>query len=153
MDLPGQPIMEANAEYVTDVSRGTTLENGEMKVSTVEHVLAAVTGLRIDNLLMQINGSEMPIMDGSSKDFVQTLRNAGILEQEEERNYFHLDRTIRYVSEDGQTEIIAIPDDHYKISVMIDYNSKVLGQQHASFQNISEFEEEFASATYILFLT
>ncbi|MCB9246489.1 MAG: bifunctional UDP-3-O-[3-hydroxymyristoyl] N-acetylglucosamine deacetylase/3-hydroxyacyl-ACP dehydratase [Flavobacteriales bacterium] len=152
IDLEGQPIIEADADLVTDVSRGTTLEKDGAKVSTVEHVLAALVGLEIDNVLMQLDAVETPIMDGSSMPYVERLRAAGIVEQKKPRIYFEVPSNIAYAEPERGVEMIAMPLDDYRLTVMIDYNSPVLGSQHASISELSEFADEIASCRTFCFL-
>ncbi|MBS3913593.1 MAG: bifunctional UDP-3-O-[3-hydroxymyristoyl] N-acetylglucosamine deacetylase/3-hydroxyacyl-ACP dehydratase [Bacteroidetes bacterium] len=151
-DLPGTPEIEADCDLVTDTSRGTTLEKKGAKVSTVEHVLAALVGSEIDNVLMEVNGPEMPILDGSSKPFMDALLQAGILEQEADREYFEIPYNIHYTDDAHGVEIIGMPVDEYRLTVMVDYNSQVLGSQHAAITNISEFRDEIASCRTFCFL-
>ena len=152
IDLDGQPIIEADCDLVTDTSRGTTLEKGNAKVSTVEHVLAALVGLQIDNVLMDINGNEMPIMDGSSIAFVELLKQNGIKEQEADRDYFEIPYNIHYSDEENHVEIVAMPVNDYRLTVMVDYNSAVLGSQHASITSINEFPDQIAECRTFCFL-
>ena len=121
-DLPEQPIIEADCELVTDTSRGTTLEKNGASVSTVEHVLAALVGSEIDNALIQVNGPEMPIMDGSSISFIEGIQNIGIEELDEEKEFFEIPYNIHYQDEENQVEIIAMPVNDYRLTVMVDYN-------------------------------
>lgn len=151
-DVEGQPIIEADCDLVTDTSRGTTLEKNGVKVSTVEHALAALVGLEIDNVLLQIDGPEMPIMDGSSMPFVQELLAVGIVEQEAEREYFHVPVNVHYNDPHNKVEMVAMPLDDYRATVMVDYNSPVLGSQHATITNLSEFETQIAPCRTFCFL-
>lgn len=151
VDLEGQPTIPALAEYVIDTSRGTTIGRGDARVSTIEHVMAAVYSLGIDNILIQIDGPETPIMDGSSIEFLKVLKEAGIEEQDAERQYFCVRKNIRYINEERGIEIIAYPDDKFSIDVLIDFNSKVLGQQFASINDISEFEENISRCRTFVF--
>lgn len=151
-DIEGQPIIEADCELVTDTSRGTTLEKNGVKVSTVEHALAALVGLEIDNVLLQVDGPEMPIMDGSSIQFVEKLLEAGIVEQDAEREYFHVPVNVHYNDPANKVEMVAMPLDDYRATVMVDYNSPVLGSQHATITNLAEFEKEIASCRTFCFL-
>lgn len=151
-DVEGQPVIEADCDLVTDTSRGTTLEKNGVKVSTVEHALAALVGLEIDNVLLQIDGPEMPIMDGSSIIFVEKLLEAGIVEQEAEREYFHVPVNVHYNDNANGVEMVAMPLDDYRATVMVDYNSPVLGSQHATITNLSEFETQIASCRTFCFL-
>lgn len=152
IDVEDQPIIEADCELVTDTSRGTTLEKNGVRVSTVEHALAALVGLEIDNVLLQIDGPEMPIMDGSSMPFVEKILEAGIIEQEAEREYFHIPANVHYNDVHNKVEMVAMPLDDYRATVMVDYNSPVLGSQHATITNLSEFEKEIASCRTFCFL-
>ncbi len=152
IDLPGQPIIDADVDNVTDLSRGTTLEQNGGKVCTVEHVMAAVAGLEIDNCLVQVNAAETPIMDGSSQFFIKALKSAGIIEQEIDREYFVIPQNIYYHENDRSIEMIAMPLDDYRLTVMVDYNSPVLGSQHASISSLKEFEKEISSCRTFCFL-
>lgn len=151
-DLDGQPVLPADVDYVSDTARGTTLSRDNISVATVEHALAAASGLRIDNLTIELNGPEVPILDGSSKFFVEALQKAGIVEQEAKRDYFELKSTISYSDPQRGVEMLAIPSDTYRVKVMIDFNSKVLGLQHAQLNNIGEFAEEIAPCRTFVFL-
>src|SRR5512133_128328 len=131
VDLPDQPIIDADADLVVDTSRGTTIEYKEIKVSTIEHVLAALTGTDLDNVLIDLDCAETPILDGSSRYYVEAIERVGIQEQEADREYFVVDEVIRYYDENKDSEILLIPNDSFKVSVMIDYNTKVLGTQNA----------------------
>ena len=144
VDLENQPLVKGLAENVVHTERGTTLEENGVKVFTTEHALAAVSGLGIDNLLIELDGPEMPIMDGSSKYFLEALTEAGIIEQEAEKNYFVVKNKITFRDEKNDIEISIFPDDHFSVDVHIDYNSKVLGYQYASIKEISEFEKEIS---------
>jgi UDP-3-O-[3-hydroxymyristoyl] N-acetylglucosamine deacetylase/3-hydroxyacyl-[acyl-carrier-protein] dehydratase len=152
VDIEGQPVVPAHAKYVTHTERGTTLELGEASVSTVEHVLAALTGLQIDNCLVEVNGPEMPIMDGSAMPFVEILEKAGINQQDKERSYFVIKEAIRLYDEEEDVEILAIPSDNYEVSVLVDYGTKVLGSQNASLKDLSHFKDEIASCRTFSFL-
>jgi len=151
-DLEGQPIIKADADLVTTVERGTTIESGEVKVSTIEHCLAALVGMEVDNILIQIDQAELPILDGSSIGFCEALAEAGIEKQEAEREYFDLRQNISYHDEDKEVKILAIPAENYQITVMIDYNSPVLGSQHASIEHVSDFHREISGARTFCFL-
>lgn len=151
-DLEGQPIIEADCELVVDTSRGTTLEKNGARISTVEHALAALVGLEIDNVLLEIDGPEMPIMDGSSKPFVDALLSVGIVEQDAEREYFHIPVNVHYNDNQNHIEMVAMPLDDYRATVMVDYNSPVLGSQHATITNLNEFEKEISSCRTFCFL-
>jgi UDP-3-O-[3-hydroxymyristoyl] N-acetylglucosamine deacetylase/3-hydroxyacyl-[acyl-carrier-protein] dehydratase len=152
IDLEGQPTLKADADLVADTSRGTLLEQNGVKVGTIEHVLAALVGSDLDNIHMELTGSEMPIMDGSSKPFMELLVHAGIEEQKAEREYLEIDQTIRYYNKEKDVEMIAMPADDYQVTVMIDFNSPVLGKQHASMLHINEFAENISSCRTFCFL-
>ena len=152
IDTPEQTIIPADCDLVVSVERGTTLEKNGVKVATVEHLMAGIFGLQIDNLLIELDGVEIPILDGSSAPFMEVLLAAGLEEQPEEREIFELRETLRYVDEEKDVEMLAMPSAHYKITALIDYQSKVLGQQHASIDKISDFHKEFAHARTFCFL-
>ena len=152
VDLPGQPVVDADVDNVVDTSRGTTIEQNGARVATVEHVMASLAALEIDNCMVQINGGETPIMDGSSQFFMKALKEAGILELETEREYFTIPQNIYYNEDDRNVEMIAMPLDDYRLTVMVDYNSPVLGSQHASITSLKEFETDIASCRTFCFL-
>jgi UDP-3-O-[3-hydroxymyristoyl] N-acetylglucosamine deacetylase/3-hydroxyacyl-[acyl-carrier-protein] dehydratase len=152
VDLPGKPIIDALAENVADTSRGTTLFQNNASVATIEHVLAALHGLMIDNALIELNGPEAPIMGGSSFAFVKAFKETGIIELKEERNYFTVRQKIVFSDEEHGIDLIVYPDDHLSINVLIDYNSKILGNQYAILNTIDDFEEEISkSRTFVFF--
>jgi UDP-3-O-[3-hydroxymyristoyl] N-acetylglucosamine deacetylase/3-hydroxyacyl-[acyl-carrier-protein] dehydratase len=151
VDLDGEPKIKADCDLVVDTSRGTTLEENGARVSTVEHVLAALAGLEIDNCLIKLDAVETPIMDGSSKPFIDKLLEAGIQTQKKEREYFEIPARINYADGKG-VEMMALPADEYRLTVMVDYNSPVLGSQHASIVNLSEFKDEISSCRTFCFL-
>jgi UDP-3-O-[3-hydroxymyristoyl] N-acetylglucosamine deacetylase / 3-hydroxyacyl-[acyl-carrier-protein] dehydratase len=152
VDLPDKPIIDALAEHVTDTSRGTTLVHNNASVSTIEHVLAALHGLHVDNALIELDGPEAPIMGGSSYMFVEAIKKAGIEEQSEDRNYFVVKQKITFSDEEHGVDLIVYPDDHFSINVLIDYNSKILGNQYAILDTIDDFEEEISrSRTFVFF--
>jgi len=152
IDLPGSPIINADCDNVVDVSRGTTIEQSGARVSTIEHTLAALTGLEIDNVIIQLDGPECPIMDGSSIEFVEVLKAAGSEEQNALRDFFEVQEPLFYREAARNVEIAALPLDDYRVTVMIDYNSPVLGSQHASITDIRQFEKEIASCRTFCFL-
>lgn len=152
VDLEGQPIIEADANYVTDTKRGTTLDKNGVHINTCEHVLAALVGLEIDNCLVEINNSEPPIMDGSSKYFIEALEKAGIKELETQRKEFVVKDIISYRDEETGSEIILMPADHYQVTTMVDFGTKVLGTQNATLENIANFKTEIANSRTFSFL-
>ena len=152
IDLPGQPLVRALVDNVVDTSRNTVLEENGVRVGMVEHSLAAVSGLQIDNLLIELNASEMPILDGSSRNVVDAFMTAGLFQQEAEREYFEIREPIVYTNEEKGIEIISLPSEKSSLSVMIDYNSVVLGNQFASLSNMNSFATEIATArTFVFF--
>jgi UDP-3-O-[3-hydroxymyristoyl] N-acetylglucosamine deacetylase/3-hydroxyacyl-[acyl-carrier-protein] dehydratase len=153
IDLEGEPTVKADVDFVVDVSRGTTLMRNGVKICTVEHLLAALVGSEIDNALIELDAPEVPIMDGSSRVFVDAIIDAGIEEQVSFRKeYFCLPKNITFRDEEKNVEMIAMPADEYQLTVMIDYNSPVLGLQHATVDHISEFKKEIAEARTFCFL-
>jgi UDP-3-O-[3-hydroxymyristoyl] N-acetylglucosamine deacetylase / 3-hydroxyacyl-[acyl-carrier-protein] dehydratase len=152
VDLPGQPVIDADVDNVVDTARGTTLEQNGARVSTTEHALAALVGMEIDNCLIELDGPEVPIMDGSSIRYVEALEKAGPVEQNAERIYFELRENLTYEDPVKKVEMLAVPQDEYRITVMVDYNSDLLGTQHASMYNIREFTANIAKCRTFVFL-
>ncbi len=152
VDLADTLPIKADCDLVTDTSRGTTLQKGEVRVSTVEHVLAALVGVGIDNCLIELNGPEIPIMDGSSKPFVDILLEAGVLEQEATKVWYTIDTNITLTDEEKNVEMTALPASNYEITTLIDFKSPVLGTQHAGLKNIHDFAEEIAPCRTFCFL-
>ena len=152
VDLPGQPVVDADVDNVVDLSRGTTIEQNGARVNTVEHTLAALVGLQLDNVLIQLSGPEPPIMDGSSAEFIKALNTVGYEEQNALRNYYEIPESIRYVDNARGVEIAALPLPDYRLTVMVDYNSPVLGSQHATLADIGKFSDEIASSRTFCFL-
>lgn len=151
-DLEGNPGFRADVDLVVDVARGTTLEYKGMKVATVEHLLAALTGLGVDNAIIELDGEEVPILDGSAKPFADLILQAGIEEQDAEREYFALEEAVEFYDPVKDVEMMAIPGDAYGITVMIDYNSNALGRMYARLRSLDQFADEFASARTFCFL-
>ena len=151
-DLPDQPIVDADVDYVTDLSRGTTIEHNGTRVNTIEHTLAALVGLEIDNVLIQLDAPEIPIMDGSSKMFIDALETVGADEQNAPRNFYEVNESIMYRDASRDVEIAALSLDDYRVTVMVDYKSPVLGNQHASLNDIADFKKEIASCRTFCFL-
>ncbi|MFH0895189.1 MAG: bifunctional UDP-3-O-[3-hydroxymyristoyl] N-acetylglucosamine deacetylase/3-hydroxyacyl-ACP dehydratase [Bacteroidota bacterium] len=152
IDLEGKPIIDADIDNVVEVSRGTSIEQNGARVSTIEHALAAVVGLGIDNVLIEIDGHEIPILDGSSRPFVDALLKAGIKEQSLEKLYYNLDTNITFIDEERNVEMIALPSDEYRVSVMINYDSPVLRTQYAALNNIGEFQSQISNSRTFVFL-
>lgn len=152
VDLPDQPVIDADADLVVDTSRGTSIENKGARVSTIEHVLAALTGMDLDNVLIDLNCAETPILDGSSRYYVEAIEKVGISEQNADREYFVVDEVLRYYDEEKRSELLLIPNDSYKVSVMIDYETRVLGTQNAHLENLSDFAQEISNCRTFVFL-
>ena len=151
-DIEGDNLINAHIKYISNTDRGTNLDNGVFRIHTSEHVLAAITGLEIDNCFICLDGPEVPIMDGSSKFFINALEEAKIVEQNVLREEFFPSEPISYVCEDSGSKISIIPDENYKVNTIVDYKTKVLGEQEASINHISEFKEEISSARTFSFL-
>jgi UDP-3-O-[3-hydroxymyristoyl] N-acetylglucosamine deacetylase/3-hydroxyacyl-[acyl-carrier-protein] dehydratase len=152
VDLENQPIIKADVDYVVATDRGTTLEQNGARVYTTEHVLAALYASQVDNALIKINGPEIPIMDGSSILFVNEIERVGFEDQQAEREYFELNENIPWEDLEKGIEFLAIPDVNYRLTVMVDYNSPVLGTQHASMYQLSDFKKEIAKCRTFVFL-
>ena len=153
-DLGGRPEIPANADNVVDISRGTTLGIGETKVHTVEHVLAAVVGLQIDNIIIELDGIEPPVGDGSAMPYVNILKDAGFVQQDSPKDYLIIDETVIYHEEDKQVDIVALPLDGYRATVMVDYQNPALGSQHTGLFDLEkEFVTEFAPSRTFCFLS
>lgn len=152
VDLPEQPVIPADVKLVISTNRSTTLKNGEVQVSTVEHVLSALFGMGIDNILLEIDGPEMPIMDGTAMPFVRAIEQAGRAELDQDREYFEITEPISFRDEVTGTELIALPSDHFEATVMIDFNSPVLGPQFASLQSTDQYQTEIAPCRTFVFL-
>ncbi|AEW84907.1 bifunctional UDP-3-O-[3-hydroxymyristoyl] N-acetylglucosamine deacetylase/3-hydroxyacyl-ACP dehydratase [Flavobacterium columnare] len=152
VDLEGQPIIEADANYVVNTQRGTNLEKLGVMIQTPEHVLAALVGCDLDNVIIELNASELPIMDGSSKHFVEAIEKVGLVDQDAERDVYVVKEVISYLDESTGSEITVIPSDEYSVTTMVDFGTKVLGTQNASMKSISEFKSEIASCRTFSFL-
>lgn len=154
VDVEGEPVINADANNVVETRRGTTLEVNGVQVSTTEHVLAALYGLQVDNALIEVDGPEIPIMDGSSKLFIDAIELVGYEEQEKERDYFVFKENVAYEDLEKGVEMLAVPspDGEFRLTVMVDYNSPALGTQHASMYNIGEFKTEIAESRTFVFL-
>ena len=152
IDLDNQPIVEANINYVTNTERGTCLNKNNVIIQTCEHVLASLVGLEIDNVLIELDASEPPIMDGSSKYFIEALETAGIKELKEKRKEFVVKNVISYKDKESGSEITVIPADEYQVTTMVDFGTKILGTQNASISSISEFKDNISSCRTFSFL-
>jgi len=151
-DLEGNPQIEADANYVVSTDRGTTLEKSGVKIYTCEHVLAALVGMDVDNAILEMNNAEPPIMDGSSKFFVEAIEKAGVVEQEQPREYFAVTEVVNFTDPQTGSEITIIPADTYEVTTMVDFGTNVLGTQNAVLKNISNFKNEISSARTFSFL-
>lgn len=152
IDLEGTPVIEADANYVTSTQRGTCLEKNGVTIQTCEHVLAALIGLDIDNAILELDNSEPPIMDGSSKFFVEAIEKAGILEQEAFREVYEVTDVISYTDEESGSEILVMPSKEYQVTTMVDFGTKVLGTQNATLNKISNFKKDISDSRTFSFL-
>jgi UDP-3-O-[3-hydroxymyristoyl] N-acetylglucosamine deacetylase/3-hydroxyacyl-[acyl-carrier-protein] dehydratase len=152
VDLPGQPTIKADCDLVTDTSRGTTLEENGARISTVEHILAALVGMGVDNCLLEVNGPEIPIIDGSSQPFVEIIEKAGVQEQDAAKAWYSIDTNITFYDEKKRVEMVVMPAMEYKITTLIDFNSPVLGTQHAGLKSMREFRTEISPCRTFCFL-
>jgi len=151
-DLEGQPIIEADANYVVNTQRGTNLEKLGVKIQTPEHVLAALVGCDLDNVIIELDASELPIMDGSSKYFVEAIEKAGIQEQEAKRKIYVVKEIISFTDEETGSEIMVMPSENYCVTAMVDFGTKVLGTQNATMKTIADFKTEIAESRTFSFL-
>ena len=152
IDLEGEPIISANANNVVETSRGTVLEENGVRIHTVEHMLASLVGIEVDNVLIEMSGPEAPILDGSAIQYVEAIKSVGVEEQNAERNFYEIKERTVFRDEENNVELVAYPDDQFSIDVMVDYNSKVLGNQYASYHPSHDFEKEIApSRTFVFF--
>jgi UDP-3-O-[3-hydroxymyristoyl] N-acetylglucosamine deacetylase / 3-hydroxyacyl-[acyl-carrier-protein] dehydratase len=152
IDMDGAPVIDADANNVVDTSRGTTLEQNGARINTTEHALAALVGLQLDNVMIEVDGPEVPIMDGSSAPFIAALLQAGIEEQNADREVYVLEEVLSFEEPARNVEMLAVPSPDYRLTVMVDYNSPVLGTQHAQLHKIEEFQNEFSPCRTFCFL-
>ncbi|MDQ6845124.1 MAG: bifunctional UDP-3-O-[3-hydroxymyristoyl] N-acetylglucosamine deacetylase/3-hydroxyacyl-ACP dehydratase [Bacteroidota bacterium] len=151
-DLTGKPIVKADVDNVIETNRSTTIEAGGARIGTIEHLMAALVGMQIDNVLIEIDGEEVPILDGSSQLFIEHLSKVGIEKQNAKKIYYSIHHNISFVDEEKKVEMVALPYDGYRINTLIDFNSPVLGTQHADLKNITDFKNEVApSRTFCFF--
>ncbi|QGY43553.1 bifunctional UDP-3-O-[3-hydroxymyristoyl] N-acetylglucosamine deacetylase/3-hydroxyacyl-ACP dehydratase [Maribellus comscasis] len=151
-DLESQPVIDADVDLVIDTSRGTLLEKDGARIGTIEHALAALIGMDLDNVLIEVDNEEAPIIDGSSKYFTEAIEKAGIVEQNAEREYFEIKDKIEIYDEKSDSTIVALPDDSYRLNIMISFKSNVLNNQFATLENIADFKTEIASCRTFVFL-
>ncbi|SFN99072.1 3-hydroxyacyl-[acyl-carrier-protein] dehydratase /UDP-3-O-[3-hydroxymyristoyl] N-acetylglucosamine deacetylase [Chitinophaga sp. YR627] len=152
VDLAGQPVVKADVDYVVDTSRSTTLEHNGARVSTIEHIMAALVGTGVDNVHIEIDGPEIPIMDGSSYPFIQKIEEAGIAEQDAKKIWYTIDTNISFYDDKKNVEMVALPAVDYRITCMIDFNSPILGTQHANLNSLQDFKQEVAQCRTFVFL-
>jgi UDP-3-O-[3-hydroxymyristoyl] N-acetylglucosamine deacetylase/3-hydroxyacyl-[acyl-carrier-protein] dehydratase len=152
VDLEGQPIIEADANYVVNTQRGTNLEKLGVQIQTPEHVLAALVGCDLDNVIIELNASELPIMDGSSKYFVEALEKAGFEDQSANRNVYVVKEIISFTDEESGSEILIMPCDHYCVTTMVDFGTKILGTQNATMKSIADFKTDISESRTFSFL-
>ncbi|MBN2461026.1 MAG: bifunctional UDP-3-O-[3-hydroxymyristoyl] N-acetylglucosamine deacetylase/3-hydroxyacyl-ACP dehydratase [Candidatus Cloacimonetes bacterium] len=151
-DLEGKPEIPADIDHVIDISRGTTIGIKEASVATIEHVLAAIKGLNIDNIRIEVTGPEVPVADGSALPFLNLLKESGLVEQDAEREYFEFDEPISFSAPADNVDIVIVPSDNLKVTFMVDYRQKALGTQYTFLPSIDHFEKDFASARTFCFL-
>jgi len=152
VDLEGEPTIPAKVKFVVETNRSTTLGRGKAKIMTVEHLLAALTGMEIDNAVLEVSGPEVPILDGSAKLFIDILAQAGREEQDAERKEFVIKEPVIFKDEDSGAEFMAFPSEKYQITSMIDFGSEVLGQQFAELKDLKDFKTDFADCRTFVFL-
>ncbi|GET46285.1 bifunctional UDP-3-O-[3-hydroxymyristoyl] N-acetylglucosamine deacetylase/3-hydroxyacyl-ACP dehydratase [Capnocytophaga felis] len=152
VDLEGSPVIEADVNYVTNTERGTVLEKKGVRIQTCEHVLAALVGMDLDNVIIELNASEPPIMDGSARYFVEAIVEAGIQEQDAPREEYVVKEVISYVNEETGSEITVIPSEEYQVATMVDFGTKILGTQNAYLNKLSEFKDDIANSRTFSFL-
>ncbi len=152
IDLPGHPIVKADVDYVVETTRSTTLEHNGARVSTVEHIMAALAGTGVDNVLVELDAGEIPIMDGSAYAFIEAIEKTGLQNQDAKKVYYTIDTNISYYDEKKKVEMVAMPAVDYRITCLIDFNSPVLGTQHAKMKGIEEFKTEIAPCRTFCFL-
>lgn len=152
MDIEGQPVIKADADLVISTERGTTLEHNGVRIYTTEHVLAALYAMQVDNCLIQVDAAEMPIMDGSSQAFVTGIESVGYQDQKAEREYFEFRKVLPWEDLEKGIEMLAVPAKDFRLTVMVDYRTPILGTQHATMYNLEEFKTEIAACRTFVFL-
>ncbi len=152
VDLDSQPVIDALAENVVDTTRGTVIGKGDVRVSTIEHALAALYSAGIDNCLIEVNGPEMPILDGSAIQYVESIDRVGVEEQNADKDFYIIKEKIRYSDEESGSVITFYPDDNFSVEVMVEYDSKILPNQFAVLDDLAEFKQEVASARTFVFV-
>jgi UDP-3-O-[3-hydroxymyristoyl] N-acetylglucosamine deacetylase / 3-hydroxyacyl-[acyl-carrier-protein] dehydratase len=144
VDLAAKPFVKADVDFVVETNRSTTLENNGARVSTIEHLMAAMVGMQVDNALIEIDGEEVPILDGSAQPFVEALEKAGLQQQDAAKIYYNIEHNITFTDEEKKVEMVALPYNEYRINTLIDFNSPVLGTQHAAIKSITDFNTNIA---------
>ena len=152
IDLENKPIIPASVDFVTDTSRGTTLEKNGVKICTIEHLMATLNYFNIDNALIELDSSEIPILDGSAKIWVEEIKKVGIQPQLANRYHYSIKEPIQYKIEEQNIEITALPYDGFKVELSIDYNSSVLGSQTVEIESLDNFDTEIAPCRTFVFL-
>ncbi|HMK05467.1 MAG TPA: bifunctional UDP-3-O-[3-hydroxymyristoyl] N-acetylglucosamine deacetylase/3-hydroxyacyl-ACP dehydratase, partial [Ferruginibacter sp.] len=151
IDLPERTIVKVDVDNVIETNRSTTIEVKGARVSTIEHLMAALVGMQIDNVLIEIDGEEVPILDGSARPFVDALEKTGTLQQDAPKIYYEIQHNINFIDEEKKVEMVALPSREYRINTLIDFNSPVLGTQHADLKNIADFNEQISSSRTFCF--
>ena len=151
IDLPGQPTVKADVDNVVDTTRSTNIESNGARVNTIEHLMAALTGMELDNILIDINGDEVPILDGSAQPFITALEKVGSTQQDAKKVYYTIQHNITFTDDEKKVEMVALPYNGYRINTLIDFNSPVLGTQHASLKNMRDFRTQIASSRTFCF--
>jgi UDP-3-O-[3-hydroxymyristoyl] N-acetylglucosamine deacetylase/3-hydroxyacyl-[acyl-carrier-protein] dehydratase len=152
IDVEGSPIIKADVNNVVDTSRGTVLQQNGVRVHTTEHILSALVGMGIDNAIIELDGPEIPILDGSAQRFVAEIERVGVVEQNLNKNYFVVEEAIEYSSEEKNIELAALPFNNYRLTVMVDYNSKVIASQHAILHNLDNYKEKISPCRTFVFV-
>src|SRR5688572_16051319 len=151
VDLAEQTIVKADVDNVIETNRSTTIEHDGARIGTIEHLMAALVGMQIDNVLIEIDGEEVPILDGSAQLFIEALEKTGTSRQDAKKIYYTIDHNITFIDEEKKVEMVALPYNNYRINTLIDFNSPVLGTQHAALKNIADFNSEIASSRTFCF--
>jgi UDP-3-O-[3-hydroxymyristoyl] N-acetylglucosamine deacetylase/3-hydroxyacyl-[acyl-carrier-protein] dehydratase len=152
VDLPEQPVIKADVDYVIDTSRGTTLEHNGTRIATVEHLLAALVGCGVDNVLIELDAIEIPILDGSAIGFIEAIETVGVHVQDAKKTYYSINENIDFFDADKNVNMLAIPAQEFNVTTMIDFNSPVLGTQHASLKSLKDFKNDIAKSRTFCFL-
>ncbi len=151
VDLEGQPVIECKSENVVETTRGTVVAAGDVKVSTIEHAMAALYASGVDNCRIELDGPEMPILDGSAELFIEQIQKVGLADQDAEKRYFSIDKELVIDGERGE-HIVVSPCDHLSFDITIAFQSKMLENQSASLDDINDFKTEIASARTFVFV-